>query len=608
MKNILYAGFMLCFFTLFSQEKEVKRYKQQSYRIDTLSINTDESDFGVNYINDQEIVFSSPKKNQLFARKWRENGQRYLELYKAKVGSTGSVGDVEKYSKKINSKYHEAELIFTKDKKRVYFTSNNHTKGKKNKKSSEGYNNLQLYKADVVLGEYKNIELLPFNSKEYSTGHPVLSKNDEILYFVSDRPGGYGNTDLYSVAVLEGDKFGEVTNLGARINSSEKEMFPFIDVDGILYFSSDRVGGKGGLDVYGISLEDLKDTIYQMPSPINSEQDDFAFVLGKDKYGFLSSNREGGKGDDDIYKLILNCQQYLSGVVLNKKDSTALKEAKVFVYKNDLLLDSLITNSEGKFNSSIVADCESNYFIEADKLYFRKDSTTVQTSSLRGHNNFVTLNLDPMACLQKLLGTVKDSKTREFIAFADVYLYKNEILIDSVVTDKQGSYKFNTPITCEHEYLVRADKKYFESASKNMLTSKVNDLENIVNLDLIPYIVDNKIVIDPIYFDYDKSFIRPDAAMILNRVVDVMNKYPNLIVEGGSHTDSRGNEGYNEALSARRAKSTVDYIISKGISSARISSKGYGETQLINRCSNGVKCSKEEHQLNRRTEFKIIKR
>lgn len=606
MKKILTITILLFGLTVFSQDIETI-YKVQIYKLDTLSINTPNSDFGVSYIDDDQVVFSAPKKNELFARKWKENGQTYLELYKGKLTKKGSVIDVEKYSKDINSKYHESQLVFSQDKKVVYFTSNNQIKGK-GKRSSSGYNNLQLYKADVVSGEYKNIQKLPFNNREYSTGHPFLVNNDKTLFFVSDRPGGFGQTDLYKVAVLGNNMYGDVVNLGSRINTPSKEMFPFLDVDGTLYFSSDRPTTKGGLDVYGISLVDNKEEMYQLPSPINSEQDDFAFVLGKYQFGFLSSNRKGGEGDDDIYKLELDCLQYLSGVVYNKNNNTPLNNVKVYIQKENKLIDSVLTDNKGVFNSSILASCNTNYVVEATKPNFKKDSTEIQTSAFRAYNNHVRLNLEPSFCEQKLLGVVRNTKTKDVVSLANVYLYSKNKFIDSVKTNEKGMYEFPLSLVCNTKYHIKAEKKYFKIDLKKLQTSSVDNFENVINLNLEPYIIDNKIVIDPIYFDLDKFFIRPDAAKILDGVVEVMNKYPNLVIEGGSHTDSRGNDTYNKSLSSKRAKSTVAYIISKGISPDRITSKGYGETRLINRCTNGVKCSKKEHQLNRRTEFKIIKR
>ncbi len=609
MKNLLCVGLLcLSLFTYAQKRDKSVAYKLQEYIIDTLSINTKESDFGVNYIGNNEVVFSSPKKDKLFSRKWKENAQGYLELYKGRIAANGGISQVEKYSRVLNSRYHEAALAITQNGKYVYFTSNNHI-GKKGIKDVAGYNNLQLYKADIVDGSFENVRLLPFNGVDYSTGHPYLSKDDATLYFVSDRPGGLGQTDLYKVAVLENDTYGDVINLGERINSTGREMFPFLDTDDVLYFSSDREGTQGGLDVYGISLTNTNDTLFQLPLPINSIKDDFAFVLGTDGHGFLSSNRDGGKGDDDIYKLITNCTQKLKGWVFNTENKRVIKGARVYIYNDDVIIDSLITDKKGVFNSQLMFSCSQNYKIKVSKHDYYSDSIEFQTPLLRNFENEISLYIKPKLCSQKISGFVyNQSRQNQIVKKSSVYIYENDTLIDSVLTDEKGKFTSSINLKCSGNYRVEAHKEYFKSSIKYLDTNLENNLENRLDLYLEPYFVDRKINIKPIYFDVNKWNIRTDAAVILDEVVAVMKKFPTIIVEGGSHTDSRGKDSYNESLSAKRAKATVDYIISKGISSNRITSKGYGETKLVNKCKNGVRCTKQEHQLNRRTEFVIVKK
>lgn len=507
--------------------------KHKSIVLDTLSINTKLSDFGVNFISDTTIVFSSPKKTNLFTRKWEDNSQAYLELYIGQVvRDNGAVVNVEKYSKELNSRYHEAQVAITKDGKHAYFTSNNHINGK-GIKGKGGYNNLQLYKADIVNGIFENIKLLPFNNPDYSTGHPFLGKDDKTLYFISDMPGGYGQTDIYRVSILEDDTYIDLVNLGSKINTKKKEMFPFLDIDNVLYFASDRKKGLGGLDVYGVSLDDKYLDVYHLPSPINTKKDDFSFVMSASSvYGFLSSNREGGVGDDDIYKIKLNCEQYLKGKVTKRKEKNIdpLEKAYVFIYKDSMLIDSLKTNLEGCFESNKIYECGESYIVKASKEGYTKDSLTITVPSLRTNVNELTLNL----------------QQNQNIAVVPSDFVKNE---------------------------------------RGVLIINIED----------------------ILFDFDKSDIRTDAALILDKVVSVMKRYPNIVVEGGSHTDSRGSKRYNKKLSSKRAKSTVTYIIDHGISSKRISSKGYGESKLVNNCNGKIKCSEEEHQLNRRTEFVVLK-
>lgn len=514
-------------------------FQEYKYKIRNLSINTKLSDFGVRYITKSTVVFSAPKKEAFFQALWRDNHQPYLELYYGKINSKGSIVRVKKFSKDINSKYHEAELAITKDGKKVYFTGNNHIDGK-GIKGDNDKNNLQIYSADFNKGEFRNIKLLPFNSDNFSTGHPCLSNDNKTLYFVSNRASSLGQTDLFKVAILEEGKFGEVVNLGNKMNTPNREMFPFINKDDVLFFASDREGTTGGLDVFATSLRDSTTTIHKLPSPINSIEDDFAFVMGDSNFGFLSSNRKGGKGDDDIYKVKIIKPEPKPEKVVEKK------------------------------------------------LYGRE-------------------------CNQLLVGVVTEKATKKPLKNANVYLFNYRgIVIDSVTTSSSGNYRFYKRLDCNTRYTVKSTKKDHVFDRKELTTSDINDKTNKVDLVLtskdfkVNEIGKLIIKIDPIYFDYDKANIRPDAALILDKVVETMFKHPSIVVEGGSHTDSRGSSSYNEKLSARRARSTVNYILSKGISPRRISSRGYGESQPVNRCEDGVKCSDEEHQKNRRTEFVIL--
>ena len=191
-----------------------------------------------------------------------------------------------------------------------------------------------------------------------------------------------------------------------------------------------------------------------------------------------------------------------------------------------------------------------------------------------------------------------------------VVLYgKDGEKIESVIADKYASFTFK--LDCNTPYKVVGTKENYTEDSEEFETSNVRDLELAIGLTIEPsefIVVRGKLMvnINPIYFDLDKSFIRKDAALELDKVVRIMNKYPNIKIALGSHTDSRASDGYNLKLSERRAKSTLEWIISKGIDASRITGKGYGETQLVNKCSDGVKCSEAEHQLNRRTEFVIV--
>ncbi len=500
---------------------------EERYTIRNIEANNKYSNFGTSYYGSNQIVFASPQKRSfVIQNNWKPNGQPFLDLFIGDMTPSGEIENVKKFSGKLNTKWHEADVVFSKDGNTVYFTRSNYFNGKYGK-DKEGVNNLKLFKAVVgTKGEWNGIESVHFNSDAYSVGHPALSLDGKTLYFISDMPGSIGKTDIFKVSVSSNGTLGVPTNLGEHINTPGREMFPFIGADQVLYFASDsRAEGLGGLDIY---RSDLKGgTPVNLGVPINSVNDDFAFIFNtKKKSGYFSSNRKGGKGDDDIYYFTDNqevskkCKQAISGVVLDRSTREKIPYALVEILEKGSTIKSIQTESNAKF--AFQADCEKTYKIVGVKKGYENYSIVFDTTD--DPNLKIRLNLD----LDKERG-------------------------DFVVTPER----------------------------------------TIIN-------------INPIYFDFDKWNIRSDAAFELNKVVSVMLQYPQLKIEGTSHTDSRGRDSYNQQLSQKRAQSTVDYIISRGISSARIYAKGYGEYQLTNQCSNNVKCSEREHQLNRRTEFVVL--
>ncbi len=501
---------------------------EERYVIHNLSINNAYSNFGTSFYGEDKLIFAAPaKRTYIINNLWEQNNQPFLDLYEGTIIENGELTSVKKFSSKVNTKFHEANVTFTNDKKTVYFTRSNYFDGKY-KKDTLGINRLKMFKAKVgANNEWTNIESMPFNDDNYSVGHPTLSEDGNTLYFVSDMPGSLGKTDIFKVDVLGNGVYGKPVNLGPDVNTVEREMFPYIDGNDELYFSSDGRKGLGMLDIYVCKL--VKNgalPAVHLGNNLNSVRDDFAFIINKEKReGYFSSNRVNGKGDDDIY-------------------------------------------------------------------YFREDKPLI------------------IECNENLKIIVKNKNTGKVIPNAIISIFRDaEQIVSNAKTDEKGLYAFKGD--CLTSYKIEASTKFFIPISKVFETTNKNNLNNEVVMELSPdefSIVRDKtmININTIYFDYDKFNIRSDAAFELEKVISIMNKYPKLIVESGSHTDSRGPDNYNDVLSGKRAVSTVDYIISKGIDPSRISGKGYGETQLTNKCSNGIKCSDEEHQLNRRTEFVIV--
>lgn len=439
------------------------------FTVTNIASNSAMADFGTAFYGDKIVYASAKDAMRDGAKKYSWNQQPYLTLYVAdKDTVTGNFSNEKKFLSAAQTSYHNAAPAFSPNFKTVYATVNNVDKHRKLQNDKKGTNNVQL-----VYGQIKNETLISktiaaFNSPDYSVGQPAVSPDGKWLYFVSDMPGGYGETDIYRTQILGNSKLGEPENLGPVINTTGKEMFPFVSNE-VLYFSSDGHYGLGGLDVFSSAI--TKKTTFAQPKnmgkPVNTNRDDFAFIINTvGTNGYVSSNRAGGKGDDDIY--------YISPAKETPPDTNEVPGS--------------------------VADLE--------PVPLKSDSDTKP--------------------------------------YADLVINKDGV---------------------------------------------------------------EKIAINPIYFDFDKYNVREDAAVELDKVVYVLQKFPNVIIKIESHTDSRGTDAYNMKLSDNRAKATYNYIISKGIKPERIQSvNGYGETRLLNKCSNGVTCTDEEHQLNRRSDFIIVKK
>ena len=286
--------------------------QETNYEIRNLDINTQFSEIGPSFYEGNTLVFARPVSNSA-SRK-----PKFFNLYQTHESPQfcSKKKRVTPFSKEINTVYHESNAVFTKDYKTIYFTKTNAKKRKPGKRDSEGSVVLKIYKATNIDGKWENIVELPFNSNSYSVGHPALSNDDKKLYFTSNMPGSFGESDIFVVDILGENKYSAPRNLGSKVNTRGKEMFPFIDENNNLYFSSNgHKNSKGGLDIYRSSFEDDQHEKPQnLGAPINSKSDDFGFIkkIGQNS-GYFASNRYGGKGADDIYSYTQNT----SGLSMN---------------------------------------------------------------------------------------------------------------------------------------------------------------------------------------------------------------------------------------------------------------------------------------------------
>ncbi len=544
----------------------------ERYKIKNIEINTPNSEFGA-IKNGENVVFSSAKKEAgTFDKVYKWNNESYLNIVTIPYQNINAKDSVAtNFSPEVNTKMHESNAVFSADGKTMYFTRNN-TKNGSRAKNKEKISNLQIYKAELVNGKWSNIVSLPFNSQDFSCEHPAISPDGKTLYFASDMPGGKGGFDIYSVDI-NGGSFGTPKNLGDNINTDKKEQFPFVSKDGKLYFSSNGHEGFGSLDVF---VSDSKGNDFSKPVnvglPVNTGVDDFAFNIDSDtKEGFFASNRKGGKGGDDIYSIletkeliVEDCKQFIAGIITDVDTKLPLDKALVVLQDNNKKeIESITTTTDGKFSFTVA--CETGYTVVASREGYTGDS--------RSFN------------LQKERNVIND---------ASMALKSLEVIKQEEVIAQQEKKKA--------EEAVKAQEKVVAEKVKKEKTEKIIAQEKDVVKDNKDRLV---IKTEPIYFDYDLWYIRRDSKVILDRVVELMNKYPEMIVEIGSHTDRRGGITYNRILSENRAQATRDYIIDKGVSPKRIQAKGYGESVPVVNCASDDSCTEEQHELNRRSEFVI---
>ncbi len=494
-----------------------------NYDIQPMAKNTSNGDFGMSFYGDK-VAFSSLRNASSKSFGW--NDKPYLDLFSADVNEKGLLTNVEPFPAVINTKTHESSATFSSDGHIMYF---NRTAKKKVKIGKVKVANIKIMKAEFVGGKWANVKELPFCSDQYSTEHPVLSKDGKKLYFASDMPGSLGSFDIYVVDVNDDGTYGTPQNMGKAINTIHREQFPFISADGTtLYFASDGHQGMGGLDIFmSKSFNGVFAKPLNLGETINSNLDDFGYVVDEKKNkGYLSSNRKGG---DNLYSF------------------TRVENEKRFVVE----------------------------------------------------------------------GEIKDKNTQSPLPGTTVSLYDtNDILIGQMVVGADADYAF--PTEPNKTYRIEAIKDFYIPHAEEFTTNEDGKLRYTIELfmecyddaeEVITKRQDGKvqIVLENIYFDLNKWDIKPDAGRILNSLLELLNKYPKMEIELGAHTDSRASTTYNLMLSNRRANATLEYLVKNGINRKRLRAKGYGENVPLIKCGVTKQCTEQEHSINRRCEFIILK-
>ncbi len=497
--------------------KENNTYK---YEIQPMTQNPQMGDFGLSFWG-EKVVFAGIRNTESPIYGWNE--KPYLDLFSGEVSEEGMLLNIEPFPEEINTGTHEACAVFTKDGTTMYF---NRTSDKRVAVNGVEFASVKLFKAEYIDGKWTNVTELPFSSDHYSVQNPALNNDETRLYFASDMPGTLGSLDLFYVKINEDGTYGTPTNLGDKVNTPNREQFPFLSARDELYFASDGHQGLGGLDIF-ISRKTGGE--YGIPEnlggEINTGYDDFSFVFDQaGKFGYFSSNR---KGLDNLYsfkRTYISRINTIEGEIRDKNTLELLPGTMVSLYdEDDKLLSRTIVAANGTYIFSTLP--HKKYRLEAIKDFYIPYSEWFETNE-------------------------------------DGRIFKDIELLIETYDDAE-------------DIIVKKD-------------------------DGLTYVQ-----LENIYFDFDKWDIKSEAKEILNVLVDLMKKYPRIEIELGAHTDTKGSDIYNQSLSSRRAKSAVEYIVSQGIESRRLKWKGYGESKPLVRC--GDNCSEEEHSINRRCEFIILK-
>ncbi len=532
------------------------------------ALNSNASDFAPVFLEEDEMVFTSSRAEAMGDKEYGWTGEKHSDLFFTKQSAAGNWGTVEAFADSINTVYNEGTASFTADGKTVYFTAC----GSDN--DADDY--CQIYYAQRneegawLLPE--RLSLFDDIEEEVNTGQPYITRDGKQLYFSADAPGGLGDKDLYRITMGRDGFWGMPENLGPEINTDAYEGFPYIAPDGRLYFASNGHPGMGGLDIFAAELDKKQwRNPVNLQYPINSSADDLSIIFQPvapemidsiEAQGYFSSSRPGGKGSDDIYSFVELIPQPEPEPIdtpviadVPEKDPTP-PPPKPVVYELRAVVKQKVLSNPDDLNSNLVVG-----------------------GGL------------PQAIAQVLGLSLSSSLNKRIVA------------------DDSGN--FTAILEPNTDYSITATKNGYFSQTVQVSTKGKGGQPGqtvVVNAELILEKIYERreIVLDNIYFDLDESYIREDAQPTLNTLATILFENPTIRIEMGSHTDSRGSDSYNSRLSQERAQSTVTYLISKGIPQSRLVARGYGETQLTNECDDGVSCSEEQHQQNRRTSFKVI--
>ena len=528
------------------------------YIAKSININTSQTDYATSLYKDGLILVSG-RSNKHSKRISRETKDHFFNLYfSKKIGTKYSIP--EALSKDLNSKYHEGSASLSANEKFIYFSRN------KGIVDLNGQAQLHIYISRYNNKKWDKPELFQYASNDYSTGHPSISKDGKLLFFISNMSGGYGGTDIYYCR-KQGFSWGPPINLGPSINTSGNEMFPYINADNNLYFASSGHVGFGGLDIFKSTFEQNHWSYpINMGYPFNSDKDDFAYMFDhKKSIGYFSSNRNLS---DDIFEFQSNPekQKALKGRISKLRPNDPIDSVTVFLIDKNIVLDKTYTNSSGNFSLNIFKDKKYSLVIKKQGfkmkrvLYFPQNSEKVRDIKIR-------LEESPWAGIKAF---VKNQFSSKPIKDAKVEVVnKTYNLSNYCETDINGNFSLDVD-TGNYYDLIVSKPGYFTT----VLTNYMHD--DIQSIDLIETKGNQTVELQTSIFPNQGWLLTEITKGELNNVIEILNNNPDILVEVRASTKVDNGGKKNKALSLKRATEATNYMISQGIPANRIKVKPIG--------------------------------
>ena len=634
---LVLSFFVLSMGMVSAQEDDSRFYRDADYyQLTPMAVNGNFSDCG-GFYHDGNLYFMSnrpePRPWNLVRRTDDYTQAGYYMLYKSSKDSTGQYAEVNVFAKELGRKYNVGPIYITPDGQTMVVTYNMEKRTIIEQGGKKFLNHrLELYtfKYDAAKQKWSNGNPFPYNNRDYSCAHGFMSDDGQYLYFASDMPGTFGGMDIF-VSKWDGNNWGVPRNLGSKVNTSYNEAFPSISKDGkYLYFSSDQPESMGGFDIYGVELPiNTSREVVNLGAPINSVYDDFGLVYyEKSKQGYFASNRPLMMQDssiainDNIYHVVSTLTS-LAGSTKRKGVADVINDNTL-----DIVKAMANQNTSPEFQQALEAAIQKQNATGGDFITLLEeawdkvapgkalaDEFSDELQNVRGITGPLS-NSDVLALIRE----ESERTTPNYVLRSKlVGLVVNTIGVPvpgvavKVTDSKGGEQIYYTNLAGQFESApFTGGRTLTATASYKMLVSETEVIEipssaRELRPEYAIYMelgVPKRVSMDAeVLFDYNEYYLREEAKVMLDELVDMMKAQAQVTVLLTGHTDSRGSEAYNAVLSLQRARSVAAYMIGRGIAASRIQTKGFGYAQSVNSCFKGVTCTEEEYQLNRRVEF-----